>query len=209
MTTNKVNISQLLRNENSKIKNPKFQRIWNSFKWRQTYLNSDEYLLELNNGKTLKLQQISNGELKGLGTGSLVWPAAHVLSKYFEKSLSYYFPGKSVIDIGSGTGCTGLVAAFLGAKVTLTDQEPILFLLEKNLEINLNEALSDIDRNNIIIEKYDWGKCAKHLNPPFDCIIVSDCVLPKLYPIENLIQVFLLYIFLLLLCNYLFFFLIF
>ena len=35
---------------------------------------------------------------------------------------------------------------------------------------------------------YDWGGDDDHLAPPFDVIIVSDCVLPKLYPIEPLVD---------------------
>lgn len=36
--------------------------------------------MALNNG----CLQIENGELAGIGTGASVWPAAHVLCKYFE-----------------------------------------------------------------------------------------------------------------------------
>lgn len=38
--------------------------------------------------------------------------------------------------------------------------------------------------------EYDWGHDTSHLNPPFDVVIVSDCILPKLYPIEPLVQVY-------------------
>jgi len=98
--------------------------------------------------------------------------------------------GARVCDIGSGTGCVGFVAALLGAKVTLTDQNCVLFLLEQNRISFLKEHVT-MCKNDIEVKIYDWGMAINHLEPPFDFILVSDCVLPKLYPIEMLIKVFL------------------
>ena len=144
----------------------------------------------------IKLHQVINGEIKGLGTGTLVWPAAHVMTKYIEKLYRHNdgdnfvkssLLGKNICDIGSGTGCTGLVAAALGAKVTLTDQECVLFLLEQNKDLFAQSHPSFV--GNVTIQKYDWGSNSCDLNTPFDYIFISDCVLPKLYPIDILIEV--------------------
>jgi hypothetical protein len=35
--------------------------------------------------------------------------------------------------------------------------------------------------------EYNWGGDDAHLSPPLDVLIVSDCLLPKLYPIEPLV----------------------
>lgn len=117
----------------------------------------------------------------------MVWPAAHVLSKYLEIRFACGMEGKRVADIGSGTGFTGFIAARLGADVTLTDQECIQFLLERNLKFVADEQRV-VDRANVACSIYDWGTPCEHLKPPFDFILASECVLPKLYPIEPLIQ---------------------
>ena len=141
-------------------------------------------------GKVIKVTQISNGEMKGLGTGTLVWPAAHVLSKYLEKKYISCpsFKEKRVCDIGSGTGITGFVAALLGATVVLTDQECILPLLEENTKC-FCDTFPEIVKDQITVKNYEWGTDISHLGLLFDYVLVSDCVLPKLYPIDILVKV--------------------
>jgi predicted nicotinamide N-methyase len=139
--------------------------------------------------RVITLRQVLNGELKGLGTGVSVWPAAHVLSKYLEKRYgSNGLCGQRVCDIGSGTGCAGFISAALGAHVTLTDQDQLISFLEINKE-SICAVNKSIDAERIDIRVYDWGRSEEHLNPPFDIILISDCVLPKLYPILPLIEV--------------------
>lgn len=92
-----------------------------------------------------------------------------------------------VCDIGSGTGCVGLVAACLGAEVTITDQLCVFSLLKENIEAAISGCNLSSDR--VILKEYSWGEDTADLSPPFDMVLVSDCVLPKLYPIEPLVQV--------------------
>ncbi|KAF7792122.1 hypothetical protein EIP86_003152 [Pleurotus ostreatoroseus] len=54
------------------------------------------------------------------GCGGIAWPAGQVLSSYIARRGS--LKGKSVLELGSGTGLVGLVAAALGANVVITDQ---------------------------------------------------------------------------------------
>jgi predicted nicotinamide N-methyase len=90
-------------------------------------------------------------------------------------------------DIGSGSGCVGLAAACLGADVTLTDLPCVFPLLKQNMDENIIKC--GISHDRIRMAEYDWGHDTSHLQPPFDIVIVSDCILPKLYPIEPLVQV--------------------
>lgn len=180
--------------------NSKHRRVLESLQWRQAYQNKDFYEYVLEDGDTrIRVSQIPNGELKGLGTGTFCWPAAHVLAKYIElrwgtactsstDSNSCGLIDRNVCELGSGTGLTGIVTACLGAQVTLTDQSIILDLLQSNATKAASEYPSKIV-NPIHVCEFDWLDCKPISQKPFDLLIVSDCVLPKLYPMDLLINV--------------------
>lgn len=87
-------------------------------------------------------------------------------------------------------GCVGIVCAALGATVTLSDQPCITFLLEENKKLFCDNAGSSFDPNDIDVQVYDWTeKPDAKMRLPFDLVLVSECVLPKLYPIDLLIEV--------------------
>ena len=181
--------TDLVREGISSAKTAKIVRLVNSLKWRHRYQNEDHYSIEMLDKTVITVRQVSNGEILGLGTGVSVWPAAHVLCKYIERRYGVTaLRGKRVCDIGTGTGCTGFVAAALGAHVTLTDQAQILPFLECN-KSSICEANKQIRPESIDICRYDWGESAAHLGPPFDLILISDCILPKLYPMLPLLEV--------------------
>jgi predicted nicotinamide N-methyase len=173
----------------------RLDKMMGALQWRHAHLTSEEYPLEIG-GVSLKIKQLMQGELTGLGTGATVWPAAHVLSKYMEHRWplkSGGMKGLRVIDLGSGTGAVGLVARILGAEVVLTDQEQLSFLMHENTSraleaMNLSALASGSASEGVTVATYDWGLDDNHLSPPFDVVIVSDCVLPKLYPIEPLVS---------------------
>jgi hypothetical protein len=64
-----------------------------------------------------------------------VWDAAVVLSFYL-CGLDVDLCGKSVIELGAGTGLAGIVAARKGASVTLTELSEALPLIELNMARN-------------------------------------------------------------------------
>ncbi|CAM9698673.1 unnamed protein product, partial [Hapterophycus canaliculatus] len=138
--------------------------------------------------------------------GATVWPAAHVLAKYLERRFGNNggrgergtggMEGLRAVDLGSGTGVAGIVAAALGAEVFLTDQEQLLFLMQENanratrrvLTLRTPTTPTTARRGAIRVLTYDWGAEDERLSPPVDVVLVSDCVLPKLYPIEPLVD---------------------
>eukprot|EP01031_Cornospumella_fuschlensis_P040678 gene40678-49597_t len=196
-----INIKDILASGQAKgLKNKKQQRILQNLKWRQAFQASDIYEYNFLDNVNFSLKQIPNGEMKGLGTGTFVWPAAHVLSKYLEHTFanSDGLRSKRVCELGSGVGLVGIVAGLLGAEVVLTDQEVIIPLLQSNLSFSLDtiqtqntpdgprtaEALKD----RISIHAYDWNAPSPFAADSFDILLISDCVLPKLYPIALLVQ---------------------
>ncbi|KAL4217373.1 Methyltransferase-like protein 21A [Mactra antiquata] len=107
----------------------------------------------------------------GLGVAAVVWDAAEVLAEYLETN-----PGivkdKSVIELGAGTGLVGIVAALLGARVTITDREEVIDYLRKTVETNLpTDYLEDTD-----VVALDWTKDINIDKPLFDVILGADIV---------------------------------
>ena len=116
--------------------------------------------------KELVITQIYVGDV-----GCVVWDAAIVLARFLENK---YFPadfwaGKSVLELGAGTGLVGLVAACLGANVTLTDLKEVVPLLTDNIE--RNRTVIEGRAEGMILK---WGVETK-LGIP-DVILMSDLV---------------------------------
>lgn len=82
----------------------------------------------------------------------------------------------AIIELGSGCGLAGIVAASLGADVVLTDQREAVELLRRNAEAN---ATSVDERRRLRVCEFVWGSDPATTLPrtTFDCILVSDCTL--------------------------------
>jgi len=104
------------------------------------------------------------------GCGGIVWPAGQILSSYLIKKGSGFLRGKRVVELGSGTGLVGLIAAKLGAgKVWITDQQPLLGIMQQNLSMNSLQY-------NCVVAELDWGTVIPIAIPPPDVILAADCV---------------------------------
>ncbi|KAH7944318.1 hypothetical protein HPB52_018235 [Rhipicephalus sanguineus] len=86
--------------------------------------------------------------------GMYVWPCSPVLAQYLWFNREH-IKGKRILEIGAGTGLPGILAALLGARVTLSDSSPLgLKNCQRNVEAN--------------------GLTANELGP-IDIILGSDC----------------------------------
>lgn len=104
-------------------------------------------------------------------TGAWLWDSAFVLSEFIVTHcrLEFDLQGKSVLELGAGTGLPGLTAALLGAhRVVLTDVDLLLSLLNKNVEAN---GL----RDRVEVRALSWGldESSSWLGE-FDLILMSD-----------------------------------
>lgn len=89
-----------------------------------------------------------------------------------------------VIELGSGLGVPGMVAARLGARtVVLTEQESLVELLQRNVATNFGPECPDI-----MCRTLNWSAGrARQLRDeltdgaPFDLILCCDCVYKPLY----------------------------
>ncbi|KAF9112656.1 Methyltransferase-like protein 21D [Mortierella sp. AM989] len=132
----------------------------------QITLASREFEFNDYSVEPLEIDEDPSGLLRG-GVGSTIWDAAIVLAKYLERTnlleltTSPAVSGSStpvkILELGSGTGIVGLVAArmlstkgYQGSKVTLTDKDNVVPLLHRNIEKN---ASSGIDIESRVL---DW-----------------------------------------------------
>eukprot|EP00501_MAST-03F_sp_TOSAG23-6_P000493 GSMAST32.ASY1.ANO1.507.1 assembled CDS len=103
-------------------------------------------------------------------TGRFVWDGSIVLAKYLEhvwspessvcpinSSNCNSITGKNVLELGAGTGLSGIAAALLGAaSVTLTDLPYCLETLNRNASEALKRNSSASQMANIHVEALDW-----------------------------------------------------
>ncbi|CAM5147888.1 unnamed protein product [Eretmochelys imbricata] len=109
---------------------------------------------------------------KQLGVAAVVWDAAVVLCTYLEMG-SIDLQGRSVIELGAGTGLLGIVATLLGAHVTITDREDALEFLESNVQANLPPDLQP----RAVVKELTWGRNLGNFAPgKFDFILGADII---------------------------------
>ncbi|XP_042368963.1 protein N-lysine methyltransferase METTL21A [Plectropomus leopardus] len=125
---------------------------------------------------------------KQLGVAAVVWDAAVVMCMYLEMG-KVALKGKRAVELGAGTGLVGIVAALLGAKVTITDREPALDFLSTNVKANLpSDSLG-----SAVVSELTWGEgLERYPAGSFDLVLGADIVyledtfVPLLQTLEHL-----------------------
>ncbi|OVA07416.1 Nicotinamide N-methyltransferase-like [Macleaya cordata] len=90
-------------------------------------------------------------------TGAVMWDSGVVLAKFLEHAVdssSLILQSKKIVEIGSGCGLVGCIAALLGAQVILTDLPDRLRLLRKNVEANVRNGDT---RGSATVAELEWG----------------------------------------------------
>ncbi|XP_062199042.1 uncharacterized protein LOC133901635 [Phragmites australis] len=91
-------------------------------------------------GRSLSLLQSPSSMATPGVTGAVVWDSGVVLAKFLEHAVDsqqLLLRATRAVDLGSGCGLVGCVAALLGAHVVLTDLPDRLKLLRKNVHLNV------------------------------------------------------------------------
>lgn len=132
---------------------------------------------------TLQLQggtyEESSDEEDKLNFGIYLWPSATLLSRFILDA-PHVITGKRVIELGAGTGLSGIVAAGLCSPtcVTLTDiPGHVLANLQMNVHANLN-VLSNV---SVAVKELLWESAPKEImDAPeawgFDVVLAADCL---------------------------------
>ncbi|KAG9529491.1 S-adenosyl-L-methionine-dependent methyltransferase, partial [Aureobasidium melanogenum] len=107
------------------------------------------------------------------GCGGMLWPAGMVMAKYLIRQDKDLFKDKTVVELGAGGGLVGLAVALgfqLDHPLHLTDQIPMLALMQRNIALN---NLQDQVKASI----YDWGESVPEGIPQHpDIILAAECV---------------------------------
>ncbi|CAH0477061.1 unnamed protein product [Peronospora belbahrii] len=170
---------------------------WQTLAWRDAF-SMASYFHETVGGRPLRIKQVLQGELNGFGTGLTVWPAACVLLKHLEQRATNDLRGlvgtdsPFVLELGSGTGAVGIATAMLlqAGRVVLTDMDNVRFIMDENTALARQDGVLN---SHVVVdtEGYEWGQPPSQGLVPMrypDLILVSDCILPRLYPIEPLVE---------------------
>ncbi|XP_015883872.3 uncharacterized protein LOC107419629 isoform X2 [Ziziphus jujuba] len=111
-------------------------------------------------------------------TGSVMWDSGVVLAKFLEHAVdsgTLLLHSKKIVELGSGCGMVGCIAALLGGQVILTDLPDRLRLLRKNVEVNLSHC--DL-RGSATVMEFIWGDDPDPLliQPTPDFVLGSDVI---------------------------------
>ncbi|XP_073501701.1 protein N-lysine methyltransferase METTL21A [Phyllobates terribilis] len=115
---------------------------------------------------TIRIKQ----DWRELGVAAVVWDAAVILCLYLEAG-GINLQGRSVVELGAGTGLVGIVAALLGADVTATDRDLAIEFLKSNVHENLPKALE----HKMHVKTLNWGTGLEHFSH-FDVILGADII---------------------------------
>ncbi|XP_016531517.1 protein-lysine methyltransferase METTL21B isoform X2 [Poecilia formosa] len=129
-------------------------------------------------GEELRIKQLFGANL---GVAAPVWEAALHLCRYFEDQ-SVELRGRRVIELGAGTGVVGILAARLGAEVTVTDLPLALPQLRANVSANVPPAGWPSAPPAVL--PLCWGEDHLAFPSDWDLVLCADIVyLPETYPL--------------------------
>ncbi|KAK4800238.1 hypothetical protein SAY86_025603 [Trapa natans] len=110
-------------------------------------------------------------------TGAVMWDSGVVLGKFLEHAVDsrkLVLQGKKVVELGSGCGLVGCIAALLGANTILTDLPDRIRLLKKNVETNIRRGV----RGSATVRELTWGydPDVELIEPLPDYVLGSDVI---------------------------------
>ncbi|CAN6443381.1 unnamed protein product [Victoria cruziana] len=119
------------------------------------FINSDYQLTSFRYGdQELELFCLQSASTDYDLTGQLVWPGAELLNNYLSNN-KLILHGRSIIELGSGVGVTGLLSSRFCREIVLTDHnDEVIKVLKKNIDVHSSGTLSHAD---LFAEKLEWG----------------------------------------------------
>nr|XP_055230004.1 protein N-lysine methyltransferase METTL21A-like [Gorilla gorilla gorilla] len=107
-----------------------------------------------------------------LGIATVVWDVAMVLSTHLEMG-AVELLGCPAVKLGAGIELMGIVAALLGAHVTVIDRKVALEFCKSNMQGNLPPCIQP----RAFVKELTWGKNLGSFSPrDFDLILGADII---------------------------------
>jgi len=103
------------------------------------------------------------------GCGGLAWPAGQILASYLVQKGTDYVKNRNILELGSGTGLVGLVTGKLGGDVCITDQAPLLPIMQRNISLNALDS-------KVVMAELNWGMPISTTIQQPDLILAADCI---------------------------------
>ncbi|KAF8071200.1 Vcpkmt [Scenedesmus sp. PABB004] len=96
---------------------------------------------------------------KKLGVGACAWEGEMLLAAFLlSDAPRHRYTGMRVVELGSGPGLAGLLAARLGAQVVITDKAVVLPLIRENIALNgLRDTPTGHSSGTAEAEELEWG----------------------------------------------------
>ncbi|XP_078741898.1 putative methyltransferase-like protein 21E [Lampetra fluviatilis] len=108
-----------------------------------------------------------------LGIAAVVWDSGVRLARFLEANQRRYpLTGRSVLELGAGTGLVSIVCSFLGARVTATDVKEVLASLSTNITNNTRSGAGRPE-----VRELSWGRGLSAFDAAaYDYVVASDLV---------------------------------
>eukprot|EP00959_Pyramimonas_sp_CCMP1952_P248364 5191479-Pyramimonas_sp.AAC.1 len=139
---------------------------------------------------------ISQMTERDAGPSTSVWECGAVLANYIVTCESDERPngisvcGKSILELGGGTGVVGLTAAAYGACVCITDKEDAAIKLAmRNADANLK--VFNCTGGSARVEQLDWTRPTEDVcSAPWDMVLGSDLVysIAQIGPLRTILK---------------------
>ncbi|CAE7232602.1 eef1akmt3 [Symbiodinium natans] len=133
-------------------------------------------------GRLLRIrEEISSADMP---TGGRLWDAgiflAHWLASFGPEPVE--FKGKAILELGSGCGLPGIVAAHLsGGKAVFTDRRAVLPLVKHNVAVNCPNLNTHVLELDWVMEEHRQS-ISKQCGHAFDVILMSDLLYSSAAP---------------------------
>ena len=120
--------------------------------------------------------RVSIRQLPSSDYGLFVWPSSILLAEFLWHHRDF-FSGKRLVELGAGVGLAGIVAAKIGAVVTMTDRSEEPAILD-NLRFNCAANHVEPSCNVVALTwgRFSAGTCADPHARDFDFLLAADCL---------------------------------
>uniref|UniRef100_A0A383VXQ9 FAM86 N-terminal domain-containing protein n=1 Tax=Tetradesmus obliquus TaxID=3088 RepID=A0A383VXQ9_TETOB len=121
--------------------------------------SADQVIMHIDDMQVVINQKPHEVTAKKLGVGACAWEGEMLLAAYLMSAVpAHRYTGMRVLELGSGPGLAGLLAAKLGARVVITDKAVVVPLISENIALNgIGHTPTPSCSGTAEAEALEWG----------------------------------------------------